>query len=77
MIDIALLIAVVVALTELFKRLGTPNKYLPLISLAIGLLAGVFYLDYALKEQVLYGVIIGLSASGLFDHTKIIRKGDK
>lgn len=75
MIDIALLIAVVVALTELFKHVGTPKKYLPLVALAIGIIAGVFYLDYPVKEQILYGVIIGLSASGLFDQTKIIKGG--
>lgn len=71
-----MLIAITIALTELFKHLGLNNKYLPLVSLAIGLVAGVFYLDGPLKEQVLYGVLIGLSASGLFDQTKII-KGDK
>lgn len=74
MTDIALLIAVIVALVELFKRIGAPKKYLPLISLAIGLVAGVFYLEGTIQEQVLYGVIIGLSASGLFDQSKIVTK---
>jgi hypothetical protein len=73
-IEIALLIAVVVALTELAKKLNTPAKYLPLVSLLLGLLAGIFYLQGALKEQILYGIMIGLSAAGLFDQTKIIKK---
>lgn len=75
MIDIALLIAITMALTELVKHLGMSKKYLPLFSLAIGIVAGIFYLDMVLKEQILFGIMIGLSASGLFDQTKIIKKG--
>ena len=77
MIDIALLIAITMALTELVKHLGMSKKYLPLFSLAIGIVAGIFYLDMVLKEQILFGIMIGLSASGLFDQTKIIKKGEK
>lgn len=76
MIDIALLIAITMALTELVKHLGMSKKYLPLFSLAIGIVAGIFYLDMVLKEQILFGIMIGLSASGLFDQTKIIKKDD-
>ena len=65
------------ALTELVKHLGMSKKYLPLFSLAIGIVAGIFYLDMVLKEQILFGIMIGLSASGLFDQTKIIKKDDK
>lgn len=75
MFEFGLIIAVIVALNELFKRsLGVPKKYLPIISLVLGVLAGIFYLEGSLKEQVFYGLIIGLSASGLFDQSKIITK---
>lgn len=77
MFDIALIIAVVVALVELVKKLDVVKvKFLPVVSLIIGLLAGVVYLDGDIKEKIFYGVIIGLSASGLFDQSKIITKGD-
>lgn len=77
MFDVALLIAVVVALTELVKQLNVAKKYLPLVALLLGLVAGIFYVDGSVKEQVLYGIMIGLSASGLFDQAKILKKGDK
>ncbi|PGD04158.1 holin, partial [Bacillus toyonensis] len=35
---------------------------------------GVLCLGGAIKTNVFQGIIIGLSASGLFDHTKIITK---
>jgi Phage holin. len=77
MFDIALIIAVVVALVELVKRMNiVPTKFLPLLSLAFGLLAGLIYLGGSFKEKLFYGIVIGLSAAGLFDQSKIITKGD-
>lgn len=77
-IDIALLVSVVIALTEVLKRVFHFNtRYLPFVSLVIGVIAGIIYLEGSLKETALYGIIIGLSASGLFDQTKIITKGDE
>ncbi len=76
MFELAVLIAVVVAITEGVKRFNVPAKYLPIVSLALGLVAGIFYVDGILKEQIMYGLMIGLSASGLFDQTKVL-KGDK
>ncbi|MFB5557490.1 holin, partial [Bacillus cytotoxicus] len=34
----------------------------------------VLFLDGDIKTGVFKGIIIGLSASGLFDHTKILKK---
>lgn len=77
-IDIALLITIVIALTEVFKHAAkVPNKYLPLLSVVLGIIGGVVYLEGSLKETILYGIIIGLSASGLFDQSKIIKKDDE
>ncbi|MFS0820749.1 holin [Bacillus sp. 1P02SD] len=76
MFELAVVIAVVIALTEFFKRLEfVPKKYLPAVTLIIGLLAGLFYVDVpTIQEKIMYGLMIGLSAAGLFDQTKIIKK---
>lgn len=75
MFDIALIIGVVMAVTQLIKQLEfIPKKYLPAVSLLIGLIAGFIYVDGAWQEQLMYGVMIGLSASGLFDQSKIVTK---
>lgn len=76
MVDIALVIGIVVALVQLVKQLNfVDNKYLPVIALVIGVIAGVFYVDGDIQQKILQGVIMGLSAAGLFDQTKIITKG--
>lgn len=75
MFDLAIIIAVVMSVTQLIKGLEfIPKKYLPVISLLLGLVAGLFYVDGAVKEQIMYGLMIGLSASGLFDQSKVIKK---
>ncbi|MGH1254371.1 holin, partial [Bacillus pacificus] len=42
--------------------------------LTLGIVLGVLFLDGDIKTNVFQGIIIGLSASGLFDHTKIMKK---
>jgi hypothetical protein len=75
MFEISLVIAVIIALNELFKRsLSVPAKYLPLLSLVLGVIAGLVYLEGDVKTKVFYGIIVGLAASGLFDQSKIITK---
>jgi hypothetical protein len=76
MFEIGLIIAVVIGINELFKRVfSVSGRYLPLISLLLGIATGVFYLDGDIKTKIFYGIIIGLSASGLFDQSKIVTKG--
>jgi hypothetical protein len=76
MFEVAFLIGVVVALTQLAKQFVT-TKYIPLVSLALGIVAGIFYVGGDIKEQIMWGIVIGLSASGLYDQSKVLKKGDK
>ncbi|KAB2337665.1 hypothetical protein F7731_08715 [Cytobacillus depressus] len=76
MFEITIIIAVVLALTELIKRLGfMPVRYLPAASVLLGLLAGIINVDVpTLQEKIMFGLMIGLSAAGLFDQSKIVTK---
>lgn len=66
-----LLIAVIVGLVELLKLLDVPKKILPIASLFFGLIGGIFYLfPHDLKAGILMGIVMGLSASGLYSGTK-------
>ncbi|MBD8006221.1 hypothetical protein [Bacillus norwichensis] len=68
--DIAI-IPVIVGLVEVFKRAGVPCKILPFISLALGIIIGIVYVtEFDLKQGILVGVMLGLSASGLYSGTK-------
>jgi len=73
MYDFTFLVAVIISLTELTKRV-TPlrKKFLPLIPLSLGIIASILYVDGIWQDKLMIGVILGLSAAGLFDQSKIL-----
>ncbi len=72
------LVPVVIALTELLKRLGIPKSYMPIISMVLGLLLSFIYLaPDDPKKAILLGLVLGLSAIGLFSGTKNTVQGIK
>jgi hypothetical protein len=74
MVSLAVIIGIVVGLSQIVKTIGLQTKYVPLLNLTLGIVLGVLFLGGDIKNNVFQGIIIGLSASGLFDHTKIIKK---
>lgn len=74
MVSLAVMIGIVVGLSQIVKTIGLQTKYVPLLNLTLGMVLGVLFLNGDIKTNVFQGIIIGLSASGLFDHTKIIKK---
>ncbi|WP_002150863.1 hypothetical protein [Bacillus cereus] len=76
MIEITTMIGVVIGLSQVVKTIGLQTKYIPLFNLTLGITLGVLFLSQDIKSNILQGIIMGLSASGLFDHTKIMKKDD-
>ncbi|HDR8183750.1 TPA: holin [Bacillus thuringiensis] len=76
MIEITAIIGVVVGLSQIAKTNGLQTKYIPIFNLTLGIMLGVLFLSQDIKMNIFQGIIIGLSASGLFDHTKIMKKDD-
>ncbi|EJQ54853.1 hypothetical protein IEI_01322 [Bacillus wiedmannii] len=74
MFEITVMIGIVVGLSQVAKTIGLQTKYVPLLNLTLGITLGVLFLSQDIKTNIFQGIIIGLSASGLFDHTKIIKK---
>lgn len=64
------LTAVVVGLVEVIKRLGLNDKWCPLLSVCLGIIAGVVYASTDIKQGILVGIAIGLSACGLYSGVK-------
>lgn len=65
------LIALIVALVELLKEVGLPKKWLPIVAILFGIAAGIFYVHPAdLKGGIIVGLMLGLSASGLYSVSK-------
>ncbi|MEK4779144.1 holin [Bacillus sp. FSL L8-0199] len=69
MVSVAVIIGVVVGLSQIVKTIGLQTKYVPLLNLTLGIVLGVLFLDGNIKTNVFQGIIIGL-----FDHTKIMKK---
>lgn len=75
MIELAVIIAVLVGVSQIVKGLGLPKKYVPAVNVVLGVIAGLTMVEApTIQEKVLYGIIVGLSASGLFDQSKLITK---
>lgn len=73
--DIAI-IPLIIALVALIVRLGFPKKYAPVIALALGIAAGFVYLAPGEpKKAVLYGIVAGLTAVGLYSGVKNVGQG--
>lgn len=73
-VDMGLAVAVVFAIVEIVKRVSKDKinaGILPVIAVLVGVVIGLTYFDGELKMKVFNGVIAGLTASGLFDQTKI------
>ncbi|WP_051540124.1 hypothetical protein [Ruminococcus sp. FC2018] len=67
-------VMLVIGLAEVFKKIGCPIKYIPLIDLVLGLACGIFVcgieLGFGAVKGVMIGLAIGLSACGLFSGIK-------
>lgn len=67
-------LAIIIGIAEVIKRLGLDSKYIPLIDLALGLIAGISiytaHLGYAPIEGIVVGIALGLSACGTFSGIK-------
>lgn len=69
--DEAVLIAIIVGLGEVAKGLGLSDKYVPILSLFLGLVGGILFLFPGdLSSGIIMGLIMGLSAVGLYSGSK-------
>jgi len=69
--DIPLYVALIIGLTEVFKRMGLTARFLPVVAMLLGLLCS--YLGNVGGSSVanlFVGVAMGLSGCGLFDVAK-------
>ncbi len=72
LLEIGVLIALVVGLTEVGKKLGIPSRFLPLLALLLGVGVNFVlkFLGLEYGELLLGGLVAGLSAIGLYSGTK-------
>lgn len=65
-----LLVATTTGLTEVIKRsTGINKRYIPLVSVVVGLIQTVLFVGTS-PDALMQGVVISLTASGLYSSTK-------
>jgi hypothetical protein len=75
LIELGVIIAILVGLSQVGKNLGLPTKYVPLMNLILGVVAGLTTVEApTIQEKFIFGVMAGLSASGLYDQSKLFTK---
>jgi len=67
------LIPLIIGMVELLKMYGMKKRLLPPIALLFGIVGGIFYVyPEDIKAGILVGVMMGLSASGLYSGGKAV-----
>lgn len=68
-------VGLIFTISTLALQVGFPKKYLPLLSLLLGILGGfvVYYPDW--QHAIVTGLAMGLAPTGLFSGVKNIREG--
>jgi len=73
MYDDAIIVPLIIAITQLAKGLGLPKKYAAIFSWVLGLIFAYVYVSpEGIKDVFIIGSALGLSASGLFSGTKSV-----
>jgi hypothetical protein len=67
------LVPIVIGLVAVIKKVGLNTRYLPVVALILGML-GVVGLEGISATALIGGIVVGLSASGLYSGTKAVVK---
>ena len=72
---------VLIVVVQALKKAGLPNKFIPLVTLGLGLAVGIVYFysngssaETNLLNCAILGVMSGATASGLYSQAKIFKK---
>lgn len=65
------IIPLLIGVLETIKKAGLDNKYVPVISIILGMIMGIILFSNGdLAAGIVQGIFIGLSAVGLYSGTK-------
>lgn len=68
--DVAL-VPIIMGVVQVFKQIGLPKRFSPLLALLLGIAGGIFYVcPTDIKSGIMVGIVLGLSATGLYSGSK-------
>lgn len=69
------LIPLIIGMVELLKIYGMKKRLLPVMAMIFGIVAGIVYVyPHDMKAAILIGLMMGLSASGLYSGGKAMTR---
>jgi hypothetical protein len=68
-----ILVPVVIGLVQALKKAGLNTRYAPLVAMIFGVLGTWVLNDFAIIDTI-QGLVVGLTASGLWSGTKAVTK---
>lgn len=68
-------VVLIIGIAELIKKLGFNPKFIPIINLVLGLVAGIGLNTDDIIKGIFVGLAVGLSASGLYSGVKNTKEG--
>lgn len=73
-----ILVPILVGVLEVIKKTELFNsKFIPVLSLVLGVLLGIIFTGFNVQDGVIAGLFIGLSAVGLYSGTTNVIEGIK
>ncbi len=72
--DEVVVVAVIIGLTEVWKRLGLPKKFAPLCAVCLGIIVSLLSTQ-SLMVEIMRGFAVGLAAVGLYSSCKNVKEG--
>lgn len=69
------IVPVIIGISEILKNLGFNAKFVPVVNLILGLMAGILLNLDDIKKGIVIGLAVGLSASGLYSGVKNVHEG--
>ena len=71
-------VALIIALAEVFKNVGCPTKFIPIVDLILGIISGICVFgiiqNYGIAIGIIIGIALGLSACGLYSGIKNVKE---
>lgn len=72
------LVPILIGVLQVVKKSDLFNsKFIPIVSLVLGVLLGIVFTGFNIKDGIIAGLFIGLSAVGLYSGTTSVVKGIK
>jgi hypothetical protein len=65
----------IIGVAELLKKVGVNAKFIPIVNVVLGLVAGIALNPNDVMAGVFTGLAVGLSAGGLYSGTKNVKEG--